>query len=104
MIATGRIRIRPFAGVLASETGQHRSGFIVSGTDRIGRHNSIFVFTREAAEATKRHLITGEGSVVFGEPEPCGDRHPVTAGAGSWDTGTCVRVAGHDGDHDYEVL
>jgi hypothetical protein len=63
-----RIYIRPFRGVLASEGMQHRTGFIVSGTDSMGRNPSIFVFTREAAEATKRYLRTGEGQIVFGQP------------------------------------
>lgn len=66
-MTAARLRITPFHGVLASEGG-HREGFLVRGTDRIGREISIFVFTREAAEATRRAIISGRGQIVFGSP------------------------------------
>ena len=33
----------------------------------------------------------------------CGETHPVTAGAGAWDTGTCWLRPDHDGEHAYMV-
>lgn len=65
-----RLRIRPFGPAMLASEGGVRTGFIVSGTDSIGRDISIFTFTREAAEQTKRTILTGRGQIVFGQPEP----------------------------------